>query len=54
MSKQHHVIEEFGEEWRPLGERWKNHFLPQDGEEHANVAIFEGPLSWSEAIRHNM
>ena len=28
--------------------------MPQYGEEHTNVATIEGPLSWSEAIRHNM
>lgn len=28
--------------------------LPQHGEEHAHVAIFEALLSWSEAIRHYM
>ena len=28
--------------------------MPQHGDERANVAIIEGPLSWSEAIRHNM
>jgi hypothetical protein len=26
-------------EWRPLGEWWKNHILPQGGEERANVAV---------------
>ena len=41
-------------ERRPLGEWWKNHILPQRGEERANVAIVEDPLSWNEAIRVNM
>jgi hypothetical protein len=26
----------------------------EHGKERANVAILEAPLSWSEAIRHNM
>jgi len=41
-------------ERRPLGEWWKNHILPQRGEERANVAILEDSLSWSEAFRCNM
>ena len=55
------IVEGFGEkqqypmrEQRPLGEWWKNFILPQHSEERANVALIEGPLSWSEAIRHNM
>ena len=39
---------------RSLREWWKNHSLPQRGEERANVAILEAPLSLNEAIRHNM
>jgi hypothetical protein len=41
-------------ERRPLGEWWKNHILPQHGEERANVAILEDPLSWNEGVRMNM
>ena len=41
-------------ERRPLGKWWKNHILPQRGEERANVAILEDHLSWNEAIRMNM
>ena len=55
------VVEEFGKElWyltkerQPLGEWWKNHILPQHGEGHANMAIIEGPLSWSATIRQNI
>ena len=32
----------------------ENHILLQHGKEWTNVAIFEAPLSWSEAIRNNM
>ena len=55
------IVKSFSEEWRnptrerrPLGDWSKNHILPQCGEEWANVAIFEDPLSWKEAIRNTM
>jgi len=55
------VVEGFGEERRyprrerrPLGEWWRNHILPQHGEERANVAICEGTLNWKESFRRNM
>ena len=41
-------------EWRPLGEWWKNHILPQCGEKRANMAIIGGLSSWSEAVWHVM
>ena len=55
------IVEEFAKEWRyrmreqgPIEEWWKNQILPEHDVEHTNVAIFEGPLSWSKTIRHNM
>ena len=50
------VVESFNEEWQyPTREQqpiewWKNHFLPQHNEEHANVAIFEGPLNYAKQL----
>lgn len=53
------IVENFGEqlqyptrEWQPLG-LWKNHILPQHGEEQANVARLEVFLRWSEVFRYN-
>ena len=53
-ANDHVIVEGFGKERRPLGEWWKNHILPQHDEERANVAIFEGLLSWNEAMTYNM
>ena len=38
-------------ERRPLGEWWKNHILPQEEVERANVATLEDPLNVCEAMR---
>ena len=51
-------VERFGKdgrypkrERRPPGEWWKNHILPQHGEERANVALLDDPLNLCEALR---
>ena len=36
---------------KPLGEWWKNHILPQSEDEHANVALLEGPSTIREAMQ---
>jgi hypothetical protein len=38
-------------ERRPLGEWWKNHILPQQDVEHANVACLDDPLNLCDAMR---
>jgi hypothetical protein len=38
-------------ERRPLGEWWKNHILPQQDVERANVACFDDPLNLCDAMR---
>jgi hypothetical protein len=38
-------------ERRPLGEWWKNHILPQQDVEHANVAYLDDPLNLCDAMR---
>lgn len=55
------IVESFGKDWqyptkdqRPFGKWWKIHILLHHVEERTNVAIFEGFLSWIEAIRHNV
>ena len=51
-------VERFGKdgrypkrERRPPGEWWKNHILPQHGEERANVALLDDHLNLCEALR---
>ena len=36
---------------KPLGEWWKNHILPQSEDEHANVALLDGPSTICEAMQ---
>ena len=36
---------------KPLGEWWKNHILPQSEDEHANVALLDGPSTIREAMQ---
>ena len=36
---------------RRLGEWWKNHIMTEDDEEHANVALLDGPLTIREAMQ---
>jgi hypothetical protein len=38
-------------ERRPLGEWWKNHILPQQDVERANVACLDDPLNLCDAMR---
>jgi hypothetical protein len=37
-------------EWRPLGEWWKDHILPQQDVERANVACLDDPLNLCDAM----
>ena len=55
------IMEGFGKEQRyptrerqRLGEWWRNHILPQYGEETAIVAMFIAPLSWSKTFLNNI